>query len=103
MVDLHLGPSVVAVIVGMAVVTYVTKAGGLWVLNRVTVSDRVEAGLDVLPGAIIVSILGPELLDAGPVEWGASAVVLVVMVRTENVLLALLSGLAVVLSLRAVV
>ncbi len=87
----------------MSVATYVTKAGGLWVLNRVTVSDRVEAGLDVLPGAIIVSILGPELLDAGPVEWGASAVVLVVMVRTENVLLALLSGLAVVLSLRAVV
>ncbi|WP_262175096.1 AzlD family protein [Haloarcula laminariae] len=101
--SLQLSPTVVAVIVGMSVATYVTKAGGLWVLNRVTVSDRVEAGLDVLPGAIIVSILGPELLDAGPVEWGASAVVLVVMVRTENVLLALLSGLAVVLSLRAVV
>lgn len=103
MADLALSPPVVAVIVGMSLVTYVTKAGGLWVLNRITVSDRVEAGLDVLPGAIIVSILGPELLDAGPVEWGASAVVLVVMVRTENVLLALLSGLAVVLSLRAVV
>lgn len=101
--DLHLGPSVVAVIVGMSLVTYVTKAGGLWVLNRITVSDRVEAGLDVLPGAIIVSILGPQLLDAGPVEWGASAVVVVVMVRTENVLLALLSGLGVVLALRAVV
>lgn len=101
--DLHLGSSVVAVIVGMTLVTYATKAGGFWVLSRISVSDRVEAGLDVLPGAIIVSILGPELLEAGPAEWGASAVVLVVMVRTENVLIALLSGLVAVLSLRTVV
>lgn len=103
MSELSLSPAVVAVIVGMTLATYVTKAGGFWVLTRLSVSDRVEAGLDVLPGAIIVSILGPELLAAGPAEWGAGAVVLVVMVRTENVLLALLGGLAAVLALRTVV
>jgi len=97
-----LSPLVVAVIVGMSLATYVTKAGGFWLLNRITVSERVEAGLEVLPGAIIVAILGPELLDAGPAEWGAGAVVLVMMVRTENVLLALCSGLVTVLALRAV-
>jgi uncharacterized membrane protein len=101
--SLQLSPSVVAVIVGMSLATYVTKAGGFWVLSRVTVPDRVEAGLDVLPGAIIVAIIAPELLDAGPAEWGASAVVLVVMVRTENVLLALCSGLVAVLAFRTVV
>lgn len=101
--NVALSPAVVAVIVGMSLATYVTKAGGFWLLNRITVSDRVEAGLEVLPGAIIVAILAPELLDAGPAEWGASAVVLVLMVRTENVLLALLGGLAAVLAFRGVV
>ncbi|MDS0280691.1 AzlD family protein [Haloarcula onubensis] len=98
-----LAPSVVAVIAGMSLVTYATKAGGFWVLNRITISERVEAGLEVLPGAIIVAILAPELVAAGPAEWAASAVVLVVMVRTENVLLALLGGLAAVLAFRTVV
>jgi len=102
MSSLALSPSVVAVIVGMSLATYATKAGGFWVLSRVTVSERVEAGLEVLPGAIIVSILGPELVNGGPAEWAAGAVVLAVMVRTENVLLALLSGLMAVLALRTV-
>jgi uncharacterized membrane protein len=88
---------VVAVIVGMSAATYVTKAGGLWFLGRITVSDRIETGLETLPGAIIVSILGPELTGAGPAEWGGAAVVVLVMWRTENVLVALLCGVSVVL------
>lgn len=91
-----------AIIVGMSVATYATKAGGLWLLSRINVSDRIESGLEMLPGAIIVSILGPELTSAGPAEWGAAAIVLFVMWRTENVLLALLSGVAAVLLFRNV-
>ncbi len=86
----------------MAAVTYATKAGGLWVLGRVEVPERVETGLELLPGAIIVSIVGPELVDAGPPEWGAGAVVVAVMWRTGNVLLSLLGGVGAVLLLRTV-
>lgn len=100
--SLQLDPFVVAVILGMSVVTYVTKAGGLWFLSRVNVSDRVGSGLEILPGVIIIAILGPELTSAGPAEWGASIVVLLVMWRTENVLLALLSGVTAVLLFRSI-
>ncbi|ELY95996.1 AzlD family protein [Natrialba taiwanensis] len=100
--ELHLTPSVVAVILGMSAVTYITKAGGLWLLSRIEVPEYAEAGLAVLPGAIIVSIVGPELARAGPPEWGAGAVALLVAWRTENVLLALVSGVAAVLLFRGV-
>lgn len=100
MSSFQLNPLVVAVIVGMNVVTYATKAGGLWLLSRINVSDRVESGLEMLPGAIIISILGPELISGGPAEWSSAAVVLLVMWRTENVLLALLCGVAAVLIFR---
>ncbi|PSP94754.1 ABC transporter permease [Halobacteriales archaeon QS_4_62_28] len=100
MSSFQLNPLVIAVIVGMSVVTYATKAGGLWLLSRINVSDRVESGLKMLPGAIIISILGPELISAGPAEWSSAAVVLLVMWRTENVLLALLCGVAAVLIFR---
>jgi uncharacterized membrane protein len=98
--SVRLDPFVVAVIVGMSLATYATKSGGLWLMSRVSISDRAESGLEMLPGAIIVSILGPELIGAGPAEWGAGAVVLFVMWRTENVLLALLAGVGTVLLLR---
>jgi len=100
--SLQFDPLVVAVILGMSVATYTTKAGGLWLLSHVNVSDRIESGLEILPGAIIISILGPELTSVGPAEWGAAVVVLLVMWRTENVLLALLSGVAAVLLLRGI-
>ncbi|AGB16176.1 putative membrane protein [Halovivax ruber XH-70] len=101
MADLGLDPFVAAVILAMAVATFATKVGGLWVLSRVEVSDRVEAGLSVLPGAIVVSILGPELVDGGPAEWAAAGVVAFVAWRTNRLLVALLAGLVAVVGFRA--
>jgi len=100
MIELDLRPFVVAIILAMSLVTYVTKAGGLWLLNRIGISERLEAGLEILPGAIIVSILAPELADGGPAEFGAAGVVLLVAWRTDNVLLALGSGVGAVLVFR---
>ena len=94
---------VVAVILGMAVLTYLTKVGGLWILSRLEVSERLEAGLSVLPGAIVIAILGPELAAGGPAEWGAAAVVVVIAWRTDNILLALCGGVLAVVAFRGLI
>ncbi|OAQ52674.1 hypothetical protein HTG_10130 [Natrinema mahii] len=98
---LALDPLVVGVVLAMAIVTALTKIGGFWLLSRLEVSDRVEAGLSVLPGAIVIAILGPELATGGPAEWGAAGVVLVIMWRTENILLSLCGGIGAVVAFRA--
>lgn len=98
MVDLD--PLTVGTILAMAMATYVTKAGGLWVLDRVAISERTEAGLEALPGGIIVAILAPRLLEGDPATWVAAAVVVMVAHRTENVLLSLVIGFGLVLVLR---
>lgn len=100
---LSLEPIVVGVVLAMAAVTYATKTGGLWLLNRIETSERLEAGLSVLPGAIVIAVLGPELAAGGPAEWGAGVVVVAVMWRTESILLALCTGVVSVVALRAVV
>ena len=100
MVDLD--PLVVGVVVAMAVVTYATKAGGLWLLGRVDVGDRTEAGLEALPGAIIVAIVAPELAGGGPPEWIAAGLAGVVAWKTDNLLAALAVAMVAVLALRAV-
>ncbi|MCH7659049.1 MAG: AzlD domain-containing protein [Euryarchaeota archaeon] len=99
---LTLDPLVVGVILAMAVLTFFTKIGGLWLLSRFEVSDRLEAGISVLPGAIVIAILGPELAEGGPPEWAAAGLTLAVMWRTGNILLALIAGVAGVVAFRAV-
>ncbi len=66
---LSLEPVVVGVVLAMAVVTYLTKVGGMWLVRHVELSERLEAGLSVLPGAIVIAILAPELAAGGPAEW----------------------------------
>lgn len=99
---LALDPLVVGVILGMTLVTALAKVGGFWLLRRIEVSDRLEAGLSVLPGAIVISILAPELAAGGPAEWGAAGVVVAVMWRTENILLSLCGGIGAVVLFRAI-
>jgi len=94
-----LDPTLV-VILAMSVTTYATKAGGLWLLGRIDLSDRAATALRALPGAIVVSLLVPELARAGLPGWTAAAAVLAVARRTDSVLLALAVGTGAVVSLR---
>lgn len=89
-------------ILGMSVVTYGTKIGGFWLLNRISIGERTRAGLRALPGAILVSIVGVELLKGGPAEWAASLVVLVVAAKTDSIAAALVGGVLAVVAFRAV-
>lgn len=98
-----LDPVVVGVILAMTVLTYLTKAGGLWLLGHVEPSDRLEAGLSVLPGAIIVSIVGPELASGDPTVWLGGATVVLLTRKTGSLLAALVGGMGVVVLTRAVV
>jgi len=87
----------------MAVGTYLTKAGGFWLLSHVDPSERVDAALSVLPGAVVVSIVGPELVNGGPSAWLGGAAVVLLTRKTGSLLAAIVGGLGVVLAVRAVI
>lgn len=98
-----LDPTVVAVVAAMAVGTYLTKAGGFWLLGHIEPSERVDAALTALPGAVVVSIVAPELLNGGPSAWIAGGVVVLLTRKTGSLLAALVGGLGVLLAVRAVI
>ncbi len=87
-------------IFGMALVTYLTRVGGLWLMNRVTLSGRVERGLSNLPGAVMISIVAPALLSSGWIGLVAGLLTALVARRTGNLLLAMLTGVGCVLIYR---
>src|SRR4051794_19557650 len=87
-------------ILGMALVTYLTRAGGLWLMSLVTPSPRVEAWLRQIPGAVLVAIVAPTVLASSLAETLASLVTVLVAWRTKNVLVAMIVGVAAVWILR---
>ena len=90
-------------ILGMALVTYVTRAGGFWLMGLVTPSPRIEAWLKQIPGAVLVAIIAPSVLASSLAETLAAVATMLVAIRTKNVLIAMLIGVTTVALLRLIV
>jgi uncharacterized membrane protein len=89
-------------ILGMALVTYATRAGGFWLMGLVTPSPRIEAWLRQIPGAVLVAIVAPTVLASSLAETLAALATVLVAIRTKNVLAAMLIGVAAVFLLRLI-
>ena len=85
----------------MALATYATRAGGLWLASRFDLSERAGAWLDQIPRAILVSLVAPTFLMGGPVEVFAALAVVIVSLRTGSLPAAMVTGVGSVLALRA--
>ena len=103
-------PDVWAVIAGMAVATYLTRAPLLLILAQRPLPSRLRLWLRLIPLAVLPALAVPlVLVDQGrlalslahPPLWGA-VVVLALAARRVNLLLTVAVGVAVVALLRAV-
>jgi uncharacterized membrane protein len=90
-------------IVGMALVTFATRAGGFWLMGLFTPSPRIEAWLKQIPGAVLVAIIAPTVLASSVAETLAAVATVLVAIRTKNVLIAMLVGVTTVALLRLIV
>ena len=100
---MEVNPLSLLTIAGMALATYATRAGGLWIMARVTPSPRVEAWLRNIPGSVLMAIVAPAALTSGPADALAALVTALVAARTKNLLLAMIIGVATVWILRQVI
>lgn len=87
-------------IVGMALVTYATRAGGLWLMARVPPSPRVARWLRQVPGATLAAIVTPAAVANGVAGVVAALTALAVGIRTGNLPLAMAGGVVAALALR---
>jgi uncharacterized membrane protein len=88
-------------IILMALATYATRAGGLWLASRFDLSERAGAWLDQIPGAILVSLVAPTVLTGGIAEALAALAVVIVALRTGSLPAAMLTGVGSAVVLRA--
>lgn len=87
-------------ILGMGLATYVVRASGFFLVQRLPRSRFLDAFLHHLPGAMFVALVTPPVLNGGPPTWaGALAVVCCAALRAP-LLVSLLAGAATVALLR---
>ncbi len=91
---------VLAAILGMALATYLCRAGGYAVLRATRPPRFVQAMLHHLPGCIFVAFLAPALASGGPDTWVAALVTLAVQVVFRKLALAILAGVGTVWALQ---
>ena len=98
---MSLDPQALLTIALMALATYATRAGGLWLASRLALSERVEAWLGYIPGAILVSLVAPTVLTGGLAETLAAVAVILVALRTGSMPVAMVAGVGAILVPRA--
>jgi uncharacterized membrane protein len=87
-------------IFGMAFVTFGTRIGGYWLVDRFNAIKKIERVLRYTPGSIIAAIVAPAALMNGVDDAIASAVVILIMIWSKNLLLSMCAGVAAVLFIR---
>jgi len=74
------------VILLTGIVTYITRSAGHVVLARFkNLHPRVEAGLEAVPGAVLVTIVLPPALTNGPLELIAMLAALAASLRLSPI------------------
>ena len=88
------------VIVGMGLITYGTRAGGVWLMSRVKPSPLIEAWMRHIPGAVLVAIVAPAALTNGTADALGALTAALVAVRSRNMTLTIVVGIVAVVFLR---
>lgn len=89
-------------IFGAASVTYALRIGGLLLAGKLPKTGWFKRFMDALPGTILLSLIVPAALAAGPIGWVATLCTGLCSLKTGNVFLSMVVGIVIVAAGRTV-
>jgi len=84
------------VIGAAACVTYTLRLGGLLLAGRLPKAGRFKRFMDALPGTILLSLIVPAALNGGLWSWIATGCTALCSLKTGNVFVSMLLGVAII-------
>ena len=97
---MRLDPTTLIAILSMAVITYLTRAAGIFVAGRLALHGRAKAAFDAIPPAVLVAVIAPMALATGWRETLAALLTAIVAARLP-LLATIATGVLAVVALRA--
>lgn len=93
-------PEALLAIVGMAIVSFAVKAGGLLLATRMPQHGFAAAWLRHIPSAVMASLVAPAVVSGSAAEVVAAIVTAAVFIATKSLLAAMALGVASVYLMR---
>ncbi len=87
-------------ILGMAVVTYITRAGGFWLMGHVSITPRIERFLRQMASGVLIAIVTAAAMSGDAAMWIGLGAVLAIMLLMRRSMTAILVGMAIAAALR---
>lgn len=91
-----LRPEIILPLILLALAAYSCRAGGFFLMRYAPSGERINAALRATPLAVMIGIVAPAMVKAGPAEWLALAVALAVSRWSGRDIVAALLGVAAV-------
>lgn len=86
----------VITVIGMAVILYVMRIAGYVLVRRMAPSPLLDAWLSYIPGATLVALTTPMIVNEGVIGVLAGAVVWLIVMRTDHIVLSMIAGVAII-------
>jgi uncharacterized membrane protein len=86
----------IVTMIGMAVILYVMRIAGYALISRTAPSPMLDAWLSHIPGATLVALIVPMIVHEGVIGLLAGTVVWLIVWRTDNIVLSMIAGVAIV-------
>lgn len=96
MTELTLTASTYIMIGAAALVTYGLRFGGLMLASRLPQAGRFKRFMDALPGAILLSLIVPEMVTAGVIGVVGACCTAICAYKTKNSFISMLLGVLIV-------
>lgn len=80
----------------VALGTYSLRVSGLLLSNRLVKEGRIKIFLDYLPATLLLALILPSIIKEGVSGLIASAFIILCMYKTNNILLSMCIGIAIV-------
>jgi len=90
----------ITAILGMALVTYLTRIAGFWFAGRLGQSGSLIRRMKYVPCAVLAAIVAPLMAMGGLAEWSGIVVSMLIMILTRNFLLSLVASVLTVVLFR---
>lgn len=91
----------IILLLAMAGAAYACRSLGFLAMRFVPMTPRFEAALKATPISVMAGIVSITALRGGPAEWGATALVIVLMKLTGRDILSAFAGIFAIALLRA--
>lgn len=79
-----------------AFATYALRLSGLLMAGRLPKTGKFKKFMDALPGTILLSLIVPAAIAAGPAGWLATAMTGLCSLKTGNIFISMIIGIVIV-------